>query len=184
MRGRDADPGRLRLRHPRRHAGDRRRWRHPGGGRDHPLAQRHRHPAGPARLPRETFEAENPGSTLEIEEQDWNGLVPRLQTALASEEQTPDVVEIGNTQSPTFTYAGAFVDITDMYSELGGDDLLEGFVQAGSADGAFYAAPYYSGARAVFYNKDMFAAAGVEVPTTLEEFTQVATTLQAAPPPG
>jgi N,N'-diacetylchitobiose transport system substrate-binding protein len=131
-----------------------------------------------------TFEEENPGSTLEIEEQDWSGLVPRLQTALASEEQTPDVVEVGNTQSPTFTYAGAFTDITDMYEELGGDDLLPGFVEAGSADGALYAAPYYSGARAVFYNKDMFAAAGVEVPTTLAEFTEVATTLQANPPAG
>jgi N,N'-diacetylchitobiose transport system substrate-binding protein len=131
-----------------------------------------------------TFEDQNPGSTLEIEEQDWNGLVPRLQTALASEDQTPDVVEIGNTQSPTFTYAGAFTDITDMYDELGGDDLLPGFVEAGSADGKFYAAPYYSGARAVFYDKDMFAAAGVQVPTTLEEFTDVATTLQANPPAG
>lgn len=125
-----------------------------------------------------TFEAENPGSKLVIEEQDWNGLVPRLQTALGSADQTPDVVEIGNTQSPTFTYAGAFADITDMYEELGGDDLLPGFVDAGSADGSFYAAPYYSGARAVFYNKDAFAAAGVEVPTTLAEFTEVAKKLQ------
>ncbi|KQR10292.1 extracellular solute-binding protein [Cellulomonas sp. Leaf334] len=125
-----------------------------------------------------TFESENPGSKLVIEEQDWNGLVPRLQTALGSADQTPDVVEIGNTQSPTFTYAGAFADITDMYDELGGDKLLPGFVAAGSADGSFYAAPYYSGARAVFYNKDAFAAAGVEVPTTLAEFTEVAKKLQ------
>ena len=131
-----------------------------------------------------TFEAENPGSKLVIEQQDWNGLVPRLQTALASEDQTPDVVEIGNTQSPTFTYAGAFTDITDMYDELGGDKLLPGFVDAGSADGKFYAAPYYSGARAVFYNKDAFAAAGVEVPTTLADFTTVAEKLQAANPTG
>jgi N,N'-diacetylchitobiose transport system substrate-binding protein len=125
-----------------------------------------------------TFESENPGSKLVIEEQDWSGLVPRLQTALGSADQTPDVVEIGNTQSPTFTYAGAFADITDMYDELGGDSLLPGFVDAGSADGKFYAAPYYSGARAVFYNKDAFAAAGVEVPTTLAEFTEVAKKLQ------
>ena len=125
-----------------------------------------------------TFESENPGSKLVIEEQDWNGLVPRLQTALGSADQTPDVVEIGNTQSPTFTYAGAFADISDMYDELGGDNLLPGFVEAGSADGKFYAAPYYSGARAVFYNKDAFAAAGVEVPTTLAEFTEVAKKLQ------
>ncbi|MCL3860387.1 extracellular solute-binding protein [Actinotalea sp. K2] len=132
----------------------------------------------------ETFAEENPGSTLVIEEQDWNGLVPRLQTALTSAEQTPDLVEIGNTQAPTFTYAGAFADITDMYDELGGDKLLPGFVEAGSADGALYAVPYYSGARAVFYRKDLFAAAGVEVPTTLEEFTAAAIALQEANPAG
>jgi N,N'-diacetylchitobiose transport system substrate-binding protein len=127
-----------------------------------------------------TFETENPGSKLVIEEQDWSGLVPRLQTALASEDQTPDVVEIGNTQSPTFTYAGAFADITDMYDELGGDNLLPGFVEAGKADGKLYSVPYYSGARAVFYNKDMFTAAGVQVPTTLAEFTAAAQKLQTA----
>ena len=132
----------------------------------------------------ETFAEENEGSTLVIEEQDWNGLVPRLQTALTSEDQTPDLVEIGNTQSPTFTYAGAFADISDMYDELGGDDLLPGFVEAGTADDTFYAAPYYSGARAVFYRKDFFQAAGVEVPTTLAEFAEVATTLQEANPGG
>ena len=132
----------------------------------------------------ETFEADNPGSTLVIEEQDWSGLVPRLQTALSSEDQTPDLVEIGNTQSPTFTYAGAFSDLTDMVDELGGDDLLQGFVEAGTVDDTVYAVPYYSGARAVFYDKRAFAAAGVEVPTTLAEFTEVATTLQQADPGG
>jgi len=121
-----------------------------------------------------TFAAENPGSTLVIEEQDWSGLVPRLQTALASEDQTPDVVEIGNTQAPTFTWAGAFADITDLYPALGGEKLLQGFVDAGTADGKIYAVPYYSGARAVFYNKDVFKDAGVEVPKTLAEFNDVA----------
>lgn len=132
----------------------------------------------------DTFAAENPGSTLVIEEQDWNGLVPRLQTALTSAEQTPDVVEIGNTQAPTFTHAGAFADISDLYAELGGDTLLQGFVEAGSVDDTVYALPYYSGARAVFYRKDLFAAAGVEVPTTLAEFTDAAVTLQQANPGG
>jgi N,N'-diacetylchitobiose transport system substrate-binding protein len=120
------------------------------------------------------FAKENPGSTLVIEQQDWNGLVPRLQTALSSADQTPDVVEIGNTQSATFTYAGAFTDISDLYDTLGGDKLLPGFVAAGKADGKLFAVPYYSGARAVFYNKDMFKAANVEVPTTLDEFTTAA----------
>ena len=132
----------------------------------------------------EKFAEENPGSTLVIEEQDWNGLVPRLQTALTSPEQTPDLVEIGNTQAPTFTYAGAFAPLDDMVDELGGDDLLPGFMEAGTADGTVYAVPYYSGARAVFYRKDLFEAAGVEVPTTLDEFTEAAIALQQANPSG
>ncbi|WP_456598747.1 extracellular solute-binding protein [Blastococcus sp. SYSU DS0616] len=132
----------------------------------------------------ETFEAEHEGMTLVIEEQDWSGLVPRLQTALSSEGQTPDVVEIGNTQSPTFTHAGAFSDISDLVDELGGDDLLEGFVEAGTVDGDVYAVPYYSGARAVFYRKDLFQQAGVVVPETLEEFGAAAVALQEANPAG
>ncbi|MGY1813922.1 extracellular solute-binding protein [Blastococcus sp. SYSU D00820] len=132
----------------------------------------------------ETFEADHPGTTLVIEEQDWNGLVPRLQTSLASEDQTPDLVEIGNTQSPTFTYAGAFSDISDLYEELGGDSLLPGFVEAGTVEDTLYAVPYYSGARAVFYRKDLFQAAGVQVPTTLDEFGDAAVALQQANPAG
>ena len=131
-----------------------------------------------------TFEDQHPGDTLVIEEQDWSGLVNRLQTSLASEDQTPDLVEVGNTQSPTFTYAGAFSDITDMVDDLGGDDLLQGFVEAGTVDDAVYAVPYYSGARAVFYRKDLFQAAGVQVPTTMAEFTDAAVKLQASPPAG
>jgi N,N'-diacetylchitobiose transport system substrate-binding protein len=130
----------------------------------------------------QTFADQNDGAKLVIEEQDWNGLVPRLQTALASEDQTPDLVEIGNTQSPTFTYAGAFADITDMVGDLGGDDLLQGFLDAGTVSDTVYAVPYYSGARAVFYNKELFQAAGVEVPSTLADFTAAAEKLQQANP--
>lgn len=132
----------------------------------------------------ERFEEENPGSTLVIEQQDWNGLVPRLQTALASAEQTPDVVEIGNTQAATFSHVGAFADLTDLYEEVGGDALLPGFVEAGSVGDTVYSLPYYSGARAVFYRKDLFEAAGVDVPRTLTELTDTAIALQRANPAG
>lgn len=121
---------------------------------------------------------EDYNTDLKIEEQDWNGLVPKLQTALASADQTPDVVEVGNTQAPLFTHAGAFEDLSDMYEELGGDDLIESFITQGSVDGTVYSVPYYSGARAVFYNKEMFEEAGVEVPETLDELQDVAVKLQ------
>lgn len=116
-----------------------------------------------------TFEAQNPGSTLVIEEQQWTGLVDKLTTSLSSND-TPDIVEMGNTQSPAFTSSGALLDISDIKDAIGGDDLLPGFVEAGSWDGKLYAAPYYSGARIVFYNTAQYATAGVQVPTTLDEY--------------
>jgi N,N'-diacetylchitobiose transport system substrate-binding protein len=125
-----------------------------------------------------TFEDENPGATLTIEEQQWEGLVERLTTALSSEAETPDVVEVGNTQAATFTTAGAFADLTDELGDLGGDDLLPGFVAAGTADGATYAVPYYAGSKYVFYRKDLFEKSGLEVPTTTQEFVDAAIRLK------
>ncbi len=117
------------------------------------------------------------GGTLTIEEQGWGDALSKLTTALPDAENTPDVVEIGNTWSPTFTTVGAFSDISDMYDELGGDSLLQSFVEVGKVDGANYAMPYYFGSRYMFYRKDMWAAAGLDVPTTLSEFSDSAAKL-------
>lgn len=118
---------------------------------------------------KKTFEAENPGSTLTIEVQQWTGLVDKLTTSLSSSD-TPDIVEMGNTQAAAFTSSGALLSLDDIKSDLGGNDLLPGFVEAGSWDGKLYAAPYYSGSRIVFYNTAMYEKAGVSVPTTLDEY--------------
>jgi N,N'-diacetylchitobiose transport system substrate-binding protein len=120
-----------------------------------------------------TFEEQNPGSTLTIEEQAWSDLVTKLTTSLPDAANTPDVVEVGNTQSPTFTTVGAFLDISDMYDELGGDKLLQSFVDVGAVDGKNYTLPYYFGSRYMFYRKDLWTAAGLtEPPKTLSEFSE------------
>ncbi len=121
--------------------------------------------------------AERTGATLKIEEQGWGDLVTKLTTALPDENNTPDVTEIGNTQSPTFTNVGAFLDLSDMYDELGGGDLLQSFVEAGSVEGKQYALPYYFGSRYMFYRKDVWDAAGVQVPQTLDEFNAAVATI-------
>jgi len=131
---------------------------------------------------KETFEEQNEGSTLTIEQQEWDGLVEKLTTALSSESETPDVVEIGNTQAPTFTSAGAFADLTDEVDDLGGDDLLPGFLEGATVDGKTYAVPYYAGSKYIFYRKDLFKKAGLSVPTTLDEFVDTAITLKEANP--
>ena len=128
--------------------------------------------------------ADATGGTLTIEQQDWADALSKLTTALPDAENTPDVTEIGNTWSPTFTSVGAFSDISDMYEELGGDKLLPSFVEVGAVDGANYALPYYFGSRYIFFRKDIWAAAGLEVPTTLDEFNAAVTKIAQANPRG
>jgi N,N'-diacetylchitobiose transport system substrate-binding protein len=129
-----------------------------------------------------TFEDQNPGSTLTIEEQQWDGLVEKLTTSLSSDSETPDVVEVGNTQAPTFTTAGAFSDVTADLADWGGSDLLPGFVDGATVAGKTYAVPYYAGSKYIFYRKDLFQKAGIEVPTTMDEFVAAAVALKAANP--
>lgn len=123
--------------------------------------------------------ADATGGTLTIEEQAWGDALAKLTTALPDAENTPDVVEIGNTWAPTFTNAGAFTDVSDLYEELGGSKLLPSFVEVGSVDGAEFALPYYFGSRYMFYRKDVWANAGLSVPTTLAEFNEDAAKLKS-----
>lgn len=125
-----------------------------------------------------TFEEMHPGSTLTIEQQDWGGLVEKLTTSMSGSD-SPDLVEIGNTWAPGFTASGAFTDLSASFDELGGADLLPGFVEVGTYDGVFYAPPYYAGSRLIFYSKSDYEAAGLSVPTTLEEYVENAETLNA-----
>lgn len=118
---------------------------------------------------KDTFK-EKTGATLKIEEQAWGDLVTKMTTALPDANNTPDVVEMGNTQSPTFTNIGAFLDISDMYQELGGENLIQSFVEAGAVDGKNFTLPYYAGSRYMFQRADLWQEAGVQTPSTLEEF--------------
>lgn len=115
---------------------------------------------------KETFESENDGWTLTVEEKTWADVSDTYTAALSSND-SPDVVEVGNTQALGFADAGLFLDISDIQDALGGDDLLSGLVDAGTYDGALYAAPYYAGGRIVFYTPQIV---GDTLPTTLEEY--------------
>jgi N,N'-diacetylchitobiose transport system substrate-binding protein len=125
------------------------------------------------------FNKIHPNVTVKLERQQWTGLVETLTTALSSSD-APDVVEFGNTQAQAFEAAGAVMDLTPYKAELGGDDMLQSLLEAGTYDGKLYAVPYYAGARIVIYNKALFEAAGIEVPTTLEDFYAAGVALQEA----
>ena len=130
------------------------------------------------------FAKQYPGNTLKVELQPWDGIVQKLQTSLASDSESPDLVETGNTQTSTFSSVGAFAPVDDLYEELGGKDLIPSFIEAGTWEDKIYSLPLYAGARGVFYRSDLFEAAGIEKPTTLDEFAQAVIDLGKANPEG
>ncbi|MFI8530206.1 extracellular solute-binding protein [Streptomyces aquilus] len=106
---------------------------------------------------------------VKFEIQQWNGIQQKLTTAL-SEENPPDVFEIGNTQTPAYAKTGGLADLADLKSSIGAD-WTESLNKSSIFDGKQYAAPWYFANRVVIYNKKVWADAGIkDTPKTRDEF--------------
>lgn len=122
-----------------------------------------------------TFEEKFSGNKLVFKDEAWGTYqADYAEELIHGKGDIPDVVEMGNTQTPGFTATGALLDLTDKKEDLGGDDLLPGFVEIGSYDGHFYAPPYYSVGRVVMASS---AIVGQDAPETLAEFVAAGGTL-------
>ncbi|MGW4028003.1 extracellular solute-binding protein [Streptomyces sp. NPDC004838] len=102
------------------------------------------------------------GATLKFEEQQWNGIQQKLTTAL-SEDNPPDVFEIGNTQTAAYAKTGGLADLADVKTAVGAD-WAENFNEGAVVDGTQSAVPWWFANRVVIYNKKVFAEAGVTAP--------------------
>ncbi|WP_282084448.1 N,N'-diacetylchitobiose ABC transporter substrate-binding protein DasA [Streptomyces tendae] len=114
------------------------------------------------------FEAKTKAK-VKFEIQKWNGIQQKLTTAL-SEENPPDVFEIGNTQTPAYAKTGGLADLSDLKGEIG-TDWSESLNKSAVFDGKQYAAPWFVVNRVVVYNKKIWADAGIkELPKTRDDF--------------
>ena len=109
-----------------------------------------------------------PTSKVTFERQQWTGIVEKLTTSLSSSD-SPDVDRARQHPGPGVRGRRRAAGPHATSASLGGDDLLQSLVEAGTYDGKFYGVPYYAGARVVLYRKDLFEASGLEVPTTIDE---------------
>ncbi|ARX86340.1 extracellular solute-binding protein [Streptomyces alboflavus] len=109
------------------------------------------------------------GAKLKFEVQQWNGIQQKLTTAL-SEENPPDVFEIGNTQTAAYAKTGGLAELDDLKETIGAD-WTESMNKASVIDGKQYAAPWFVLNRVVVYNKKVWADAGIKTtPKTRAEF--------------
>ncbi|MFL0394222.1 MULTISPECIES: extracellular solute-binding protein [Streptomyces] len=109
------------------------------------------------------------GAKLKFEVQQWNGIQQKITTAL-SESDPPDVIEIGNTQTPAYARTGGLADLGDLKKDLG-KDWTASLNESAVSDGKQYAAPWFAVNRTVVYNKKIWAEAGIKgTPKTRDEF--------------
>ncbi|MEW2283213.1 extracellular solute-binding protein [Streptomyces sp. NPDC047841] len=109
------------------------------------------------------------GAKLKFETQKWDGIQQKITTAL-SESNPPDVLEVGNTQTPAYAATGGLADLSDLKKEIGAD-WTPSVSQSSVYDGKQYAAPWYFANRVVIYNKKIWAKAGLkDTPKTRDEF--------------
>jgi N,N'-diacetylchitobiose transport system substrate-binding protein len=88
-------------------------------------------------LAKSEFAKQYPDVTVKDERQEWDRIVDRLTDVLPTKD-SPDIVEMGNTQAQAFEAAGALVDLSDAKGDLGGKDLVDSLVEAGTHDGKLY----------------------------------------------
>ena len=101
----------------------------------------------------------------------------QLTLGIASGE-LPDLVILDGCSMASFIQLGLFGDISD--ADINWDEYIEGPLESTMMDGKHYGIPFATNCTALYYNKDMFDAAGIDYPdenTTWDEFHEMAKAL-------
>lgn len=101
----------------------------------------------------------------------------QLTLGIASGE-LPDLVILDGCGMASFIQLGLFGDISD--ADINWDEYMEGPMESSMLDGKHYGIPFATNCTALFYNKDLFDAAGIDYPdenTTWDEFHEMAKAL-------
>src|SRR3989454_493248 len=117
------------------------------------------------------------GVKVELQVIDWNSIDQQVSTMIQN-NQPPDVLNLNSFSS--YAKDGLLYPGDEVLSPKTSDDFLEAFARGGKYRDKLYGFPILSSARAFFYNKDLFARAGVAgPPKTWDDFTRAARKIQA-----
>ncbi|WP_196258090.1 ABC transporter substrate-binding protein [Pelagibacterium limicola] len=132
-------------------------------------------------LAREFSEMDN-GITVVYREIQFDDVVSESMRAFAT-GQAPDIIAVDNPEHALFAARGAFLDITDMVAEsdvIDPDSYFPGPLASVMWEGRLFGVPKATNTIALYYNKDLFRAAGLDPdspPETWDELVETARTL-------
>lgn len=116
----------------------------------------------------DAFEDKYPNVKVNVRLTTWGEFKPSLPLMWAS-DNVADVVLTDGPDIHEYAYYGALLPLDDLFPE---DELhlyARGTVEAGMYEGTIYGAPFADSSIAFYYNQDMFDAAGIQPPTTLDD---------------
>jgi multiple sugar transport system substrate-binding protein len=125
------------------------------------------------------FEAANPDIKVKWNNFDHEGYKSAIRNFLTAD--APDVAAwyAGNRMAP-FVTAGLFEDVSDVWEANGLNDQLKSAAASMTIDGKKWGVPYTYYQWGIYYNKDVYKKAGVEVPKTWAEFVAACEKFKAA----
>ncbi|WP_311244131.1 sugar ABC transporter substrate-binding protein [Microbacterium sp. WCS2018Hpa-23] len=123
------------------------------------------------------FEKENPNVTIDIQVTPYKEYFTKLQTA-ATGGSAADVFWMNGPNFPLYASNGQLAPLDD--AGVDAADYPQGLIDLYTFDGKLYGAPKDFDTVALWYNKELFDAAGVDYPTagwTWDDFTAAAAAL-------
>ena len=124
------------------------------------------------------FEEENPGIKVNAVSHEWADLHQKILIS-AQSDTLPDVARLDSAWIPEMQEMGILValdeEMTD-FAEVSGD-LLESAMSTTKIGDHYYGLALNTNTKILFYNVQALADAGLEVPTTMEEFVSTVTAL-------
>lgn len=124
----------------------------------------------------DAFMKENPNIKVNLEIVSADSYSQNLQTKIASDD-APNIMvaNTGKSFLAQYSDAGHLADLSDIENLENISDII---LPDGQIDGKQYGITLDSNAHGVFYNKDIFAKYGLEIPETLSEMDEVCATLE------
>ena len=119
------------------------------------------------------FEAENPGIKVNAVSHEWAELHDKVLVS-ANSKALPDVARCDIAWLPEFQKMGILVALDEEMADFAdvSGQLLDSAMSTAVIGGHYYALALNTNSKIVFYNTAMLEAAGVKVPTTMDEWVE------------
>ncbi len=127
------------------------------------------------------FERRNPGIHVRFQQLSWDYGLDKIITSIAA-GNPPDVIELGTDWVPQFSSSGVLRDLTEDLAPLRDRYLLWDTV---TYKDRVYGMPWLAGTRILFYNRELFAKAGLNPdrpPATWKELLEAVKAVDALDP--